>query len=531
MEVISVIGPLGSGKTTTVNELIQHVPIGESFAVVVNDVGTENIDADRIADHKGNQRDSVVALTAGCIGCSDVTQFREAIHGVAEAEIDLLFIEPTGIAPGHEIVDVVRSSGYDMSVLTLVNTENVKRDMKYQVLPSQLAVADIIGLTHIRDTEDSAELIERVLEDLPALSSSIELRLLQSERIDGQFLAELRGLRKEYDVGSSALLGSVSSEHTHSHEGSHGVTAQSLAPRAGADVAALKQALAELARLDDTPLLRAKGIVGGIEFDVVGDTWNQKELASNDTKPEKLNIIFAGGALPREAATLTEFVEDDIALQVSHDKKEVVKSVSELPINERVEIVEDIITQYPEPISKAHGELIPDCEADNGYEICFWPGEGVEKDMPEDVKKAAMKAYVDFRLQGLRTLQNQPETIANVEKKREYWLRRYGATLGFNGYHLKEYIEEDALAEIRAAQPERLLAEGFLKLDSLTFDDGRAEEKPEFIAAVLKAAQDAGHIDSSTEEQVVAHGMRLSQADSQWHQRWQAYGEKRFGIQ
>ncbi len=530
MEVVSVIGPLGSGKTTTVNELIQHVPHGESFAVVVNDVGTENIDASRIAEHEGNQRDNVVALTAGCIGCSDVTQFREALHNVAAAEIDLLFIEPTGIAPGNEIVDVVRGSGYDLSVLTLVNTQNVHRDMKYQVLPSQLAAANIIGLTHITEETDTSELLDRVLDELPALNPSVELRLIQPESIDGRLLAELRGRAREYDIGSTALRQMIDPVEDHSHEHSHGVTAQSLMPKDVASVSDIKDALLKLVALENKPLLRAKGVVGSTRFDVVGETWNQSE--DTDSAPtSKINVIFAGDSLPHEASILADFVEGNIDLKISHDKKEVVKSVSELPLEERIEIVEDIIHQYPDPISKSHGELIPDCEADNGYEICFWPGEGAPKDIPEDIKKTAMQAYIGFRLQGLRTLRENPDSIKNVDEKSEYWFRRYGATLGFNGYYLKDYIPADDLAEIRSAQPEKLLAEGFLKLEKLTFDDGRAEEKPEFIAAVLKAAKSAEHIDPQLEQQVIEHGLRLSQHQPDWHNRWQSYGDKIFQTQ
>lgn len=150
LEVIALSGSLGSGKTTTLNELIKRVPFEESYAVVVNDVGDGNIDEARILNRSANHSDMILPLTAGCIGCSDATQFREALQRVDEAGASALFIEPTGIAPGNEIADVVRSSGYPLSVLTLANTQTIERDMKWQVLPSQIAVADVVGLTHIQ---------------------------------------------------------------------------------------------------------------------------------------------------------------------------------------------------------------------------------------------------------------------------------------------------------------------------------------------------------------------------------------------
>lgn len=129
LEVISTLGPLGSGKTTALNRLIQQVPLGESYAVVVNDVGAANIDARRIWDHPANRSEQVIPLTAGCIGCSDATQFREALERVQDAGVDMLFIEPTGIAPGSEIAEVVASCGLPLSVLTLVNAQTAAREL------------------------------------------------------------------------------------------------------------------------------------------------------------------------------------------------------------------------------------------------------------------------------------------------------------------------------------------------------------------------------------------------------------------
>ena len=137
-EVISVLGPLGAGKTTTLNRLIEHVPLDDSYAVVVNDVGENNVDARRIWDHPANRSEKIIPLTAGCIGCSDVTQFKDALERVHDSGINVLFIEPTGIAPGTEIANVVRSSGFDLSVIALANAQTVERDLKWQVVPSQL---------------------------------------------------------------------------------------------------------------------------------------------------------------------------------------------------------------------------------------------------------------------------------------------------------------------------------------------------------------------------------------------------------
>ena len=66
--VLLLTGYLGSGKTTLVNRILSNRR-GIKFAVIVNDIGEVNIDADLI--EKGgivNEKDdSLVALQNGCI--------------------------------------------------------------------------------------------------------------------------------------------------------------------------------------------------------------------------------------------------------------------------------------------------------------------------------------------------------------------------------------------------------------------------------------------------------------------------------
>ena len=69
--VLLLTGYLGSGKTTLVNNILTNQK-GIKFAVIVNDIGEVNIDADLIEKGGvvGQKDDSLVALQNGCICCT-----------------------------------------------------------------------------------------------------------------------------------------------------------------------------------------------------------------------------------------------------------------------------------------------------------------------------------------------------------------------------------------------------------------------------------------------------------------------------
>ena len=66
--VLLLTGYLGSGKTTLLNRIPSNEK-GIRFAVIVNDIGEVNIDADLIQQGGvvGEGDDSLVALQNGCI--------------------------------------------------------------------------------------------------------------------------------------------------------------------------------------------------------------------------------------------------------------------------------------------------------------------------------------------------------------------------------------------------------------------------------------------------------------------------------
>ncbi|MBP5642505.1 MAG: GTP-binding protein [Paludibacteraceae bacterium] len=111
IKCLLLTGYLGSGKTTLLNRILANKK-GIRFAVIVNDIGEVNIDADLI--QKGgvvnSQNDSLVALQNGCICCTLKTDLIEQLHDiVAMDKFDYIVIEASGICEPAPIAQTICS--------------------------------------------------------------------------------------------------------------------------------------------------------------------------------------------------------------------------------------------------------------------------------------------------------------------------------------------------------------------------------------------------------------------------------------
>ena len=109
--VLLLTGYLGSGKTTLVNHILANKQ-GIRFAVIVNDIGEVNIDADLIQKGGivGKKDESLVALQNGCICCTLKTDLIEQIGEIMRMErFDYIVIEASGICEPEPIAQTICS--------------------------------------------------------------------------------------------------------------------------------------------------------------------------------------------------------------------------------------------------------------------------------------------------------------------------------------------------------------------------------------------------------------------------------------
>lgn len=101
--VLLLTGYLGSGKTTLLNRILANQR-GIRFAVIVNDIGEVNIDADLIQKGGivGQEDDSLVALQNGCICCTLKMDLVKQLQDIVNMnQFDYIVIEASGICePG-----------------------------------------------------------------------------------------------------------------------------------------------------------------------------------------------------------------------------------------------------------------------------------------------------------------------------------------------------------------------------------------------------------------------------------------------
>ena len=109
--VLLLTGYLGSGKTTLVNRILNNSK-GIKFAVIVNDIGEVNIDANLIQQGGvvGMKDDSLVALQNGCICCTLKMDLVEQLHQIiALHRFDYIVIEASGICEPGPIAQTIES--------------------------------------------------------------------------------------------------------------------------------------------------------------------------------------------------------------------------------------------------------------------------------------------------------------------------------------------------------------------------------------------------------------------------------------
>ena len=111
-------GTLGAGKTTVLNHILAESE-DRDIAVLVNDMGEVNVDADLVAESSDitEEEEELVELSNGCICCELRGDLLDAVGKLtSEREFDTLVVESTGVAEPLPVAQTL-TMGFDQSDL------------------------------------------------------------------------------------------------------------------------------------------------------------------------------------------------------------------------------------------------------------------------------------------------------------------------------------------------------------------------------------------------------------------------------
>ena len=242
--VLLLTGYLGSGKTTLVNHILSNKK-GIKFAVIVNDIGEVNIDADLIQKGGvvGKKDESLVALQNGCICCTLKMDLIEQLNDIMKmARFDYIVIEASGICEPEPIARTIagiKSMGKEYTqfgtprldcIVTVVDAlrmkdefgcgdnlknENIDEDDIENLVIEQIEFCNMVILNKV--SEVAPKDLERIRQIVKNLSPDAEILECDYANIDLDRIIDTYMFDYNTVSGSAGWI-QIIEDHHHHHD-------------------------------------------------------------------------------------------------------------------------------------------------------------------------------------------------------------------------------------------------------------------------------------------------------------------------
>lgn len=217
--VLIISGFLGTGKTTFIRQLLTEFGNTERIMVIENDFGTVNFDAAVLA----NDGIRIQELTSGCICCSLAGDFRSSLRQVlCKADVDLIIIEPSGVAKLSDIIAICDSEELRDKLLLVraVTIADGQQSLLYlrnfgEFFTDQIVNGDAIFISH---TDEDKKRTERTLAAIGELNSAAPVYTQPWSELN---LRELLLTRRKTADGVVAPDSDGHGRLEQTHDGSH----------------------------------------------------------------------------------------------------------------------------------------------------------------------------------------------------------------------------------------------------------------------------------------------------------------------
>lgn len=274
-----VSGFLGAGKTTFIKRLLGTDLKNEKVVLIENEYGEVSVDTDLLTDSKIEIKE----LSQGCICCSLVGDFSKSLNEViAKYNPDRILIEPSGVGKLSDVVKAIASAGLEDCINSLVCLVDAKKAKMYdknfgeffvdQIENAQTVILSRMDIVKEENAKTALEIIRKhnqncVIVTTPIKDLSDEELLKAYEGFDINLLADMKLHEEEEECGCGCghHHHHDDEEHEHHHHADEIFTSVGIETVKKYDITALKALLDDMAEGKYGQIVRAKGIIQGLD--------------------------------------------------------------------------------------------------------------------------------------------------------------------------------------------------------------------------------------------------------------------------
>lgn len=211
-----ITGFLGTGKTTTILNLLKNKPENENWAVLVNEFGEVGIDGAMMTE----QGAMIKEIPGGCMCCTAGVPMSVGINALLRTQPDRLIIEPTGLGHPKEVTAKLLSEQFlpyvDLKATIALLDPRYLSDSKYtenQNFNDQLESAQIIMANKLdKATEADLAQLDKWFESFKQAHPLDQNHLQLITTTQGKMSQELLNIERQAIETSQP-----SHEHSHHH--------------------------------------------------------------------------------------------------------------------------------------------------------------------------------------------------------------------------------------------------------------------------------------------------------------------------
>ena len=214
-------GFLGAGKTTLIKKLIKEAYCGEKLVLIENEFGKIGIDGGFLKE-AGIE---ITEMNSGCICCSLVGDFGEALKKVAEQfSPDRVIIEPSGVGKLSDVIRAVQGADVPGMALnaftTVIDATKCRMYMRNfeEFYHNQIEFASSVILS--RTAGISQDKLNEAVGIIRGINKDASLITTPWDELDGKQILETMEKKNTLEAELERLL-AEQKEHDHHHHHHH----------------------------------------------------------------------------------------------------------------------------------------------------------------------------------------------------------------------------------------------------------------------------------------------------------------------